>query len=81
MDINKIPVTSQVEEYRKRGYSNDDILPKTQEKRNMGLMNYFTLWMGSVHNIPNYLAVGVFLIMGRKHFSRSLTKLRMIRLS
>lgn len=63
MDINKIPVASQVEEYRKRGYSNDDILPKTQEKRNMGLMNYFTLWMGSIHNIPNYMAVAVFLVM------------------
>lgn len=63
MDTNMIPTTSQVEEYRKRGYVNDDILPKTQERRNMGLMNYFTLWMGSIHNIPNYMAVATFLAL------------------
>lgn len=63
MDSNKIPVTSQVEEYRKNGYLNDDILPKTQEKRTMGLVNYFTLWMGSIHNIPNYMAVAGFLAL------------------
>lgn len=33
---------SQVEEYRTRGY-NDDVLPKTAEKRSMGIGNYFTL--------------------------------------
>lgn len=49
--------------YRERGY-NEDMLPKTREKRNMGTKNYFTLWMGSVHNIPNYTAVGGFLFLG-----------------
>lgn len=53
----------EVERYRERGY-NDDMLPKTPEKRNMGVKNYFTLWMGSVHNIPNYAAVGGFLFLG-----------------
>ena len=53
----------EVERYRARGY-NDDMLPKTAEKRNMGVGNYFTLWMGSVHNIPNYAAVGGFLFLG-----------------
>lgn len=53
----------EVERYRARGY-NDDMLPKTAEKRNMGVKNYFTLWMGSVHNIPNYAAVGGFLFLG-----------------
>lgn len=53
----------EVEHYRARGY-NDDMLPKTADKRNMGLKNYFTLWMGSVHNIPNYAAVGGFLFLG-----------------
>ena len=48
---------------RERGY-NDDVLPKTAEKRNMDTKNYFTLWMGSVHNIPNYTAVGGFLFLG-----------------
>lgn len=49
--------------FKKRGY-NDDLLPKTKEKRHMSTMNYFTLWMGSVHNIPNYTAVGGFLYLG-----------------
>lgn len=53
----------QVERYMQRGY-NEDVLPKTKAKRNMSLMNYFTLWMGSVHNIPNYAAVGGFLFLG-----------------
>ncbi|MBP1040778.1 putative allantoin permease [Vagococcus sp. BWB3-3] len=53
----------QVKRLRTRGY-NDDVLPKTATKRNMGTSNYFTLWMGSVHNIPNYTAVGGFLFLG-----------------
>lgn len=53
----------EVDRYRQRGY-NDDLLPKTPEKRSMGIRNYFTLWMGSVHNIPNYTAVGGFLFLG-----------------
>lgn len=53
----------EVETFRNRGY-NDDLLPKTPEKRTMGIRNYFTLWMGSVHNIPNYTAVGGFLFLG-----------------
>lgn len=46
-----------------RGY-NEDVLPKTKENRNMSAKNYFTLWMGSVHNVPNYTAVGGFLFLG-----------------
>lgn len=53
----------EVDRFRNRGY-NDDLLPKTPEKRTMGARNYFTLWMGSVHNIPNYTAVGGFLFLG-----------------
>lgn len=49
--------------FRERGY-NDDLLPKRQSERNMGIRNYFTLWMGSIHNIPNYAAVGGFLFLG-----------------
>lgn len=54
---------NQITEFKKRGY-NDDLLPKTRDKRNMGTVNYFTLWMGSIHNIPNYAAVGGFLFLG-----------------
>lgn len=49
--------------FEKRGY-NEDLLPKTSDKRNMTALNYFTLWMGSIHNIPNYAAVGGFLFLG-----------------
>ncbi len=53
----------QIKDFKERGY-NDDLLPKTADKRNMSSKNYFTLWMGSVHNIPNYTAVGGFLFLG-----------------
>ena len=53
----------QIKDFKGRGY-NDDVLPKTADKRNMSSKNYFTLWMGSVHNIPNYTAVGGFLFLG-----------------
>lgn len=62
---NDIYVTDeQLEIYRSRGYDNTDILPKKEEDRIMSTVNYFTLWMGSIHNIPNYLAVGGFLALG-----------------
>lgn len=54
----------QLDTFKQRGYVNDDILPKTEEKRNMSAMNYFTLWMGSIHNIPNYAAVAGYLMLG-----------------
>ncbi|AXY25052.1 allantoin permease [Suicoccus acidiformans] len=67
METHDLFVTQeQLERYRQRGYTNADILPKTKEKRNMNLMNYFTLWMGSIHNISNYVAVGGFLALGMK---------------
>lgn len=53
----------EVARFRERNY-NDDLLPKTEDKRNMGVKNFFTLWMGSVHNIPNYTAVGGFIFLG-----------------
>lgn len=58
-----IVAKKQLEILRKRGY-NEDLLPKIREKRNMSTLNYFTLWMGSVHNIPNYTMVGGFLFLG-----------------
>lgn len=45
------------------GYS-EDLAPVTKGQRTWNLFNYFTLWMGSVHNVPNYLAVGGFLFLG-----------------
>lgn len=49
--------------FKRRGY-NEDLIPKRGTQRNMSMKNYFTLWMGSVHNIPNYTAVGGFLFLG-----------------
>lgn len=57
-------IETNIEVYQQRGYKNEDILPKSPEKRNMGALNYFTLWMGSIHNIPNYAAVVGFLLLG-----------------
>lgn len=54
----------QLNKYRERGYKNEDILPKTAEKRDTSALNYFTLWMGSIHNIPNYAAVVGYLLLG-----------------
>lgn len=49
--------------YRARGY-HEDLLPKESNKKDWKAFNYFTLWMGSVHNVPNYVAVGGFFILG-----------------
>lgn len=54
--------------FKTRGY-NDDLLPRTKSQRNMSIGNYFTLWMGSIHNIPNYAAVGGFLFLGLSPFN------------
>lgn len=58
----------EIEEFRERGYENEDVLPKPEEKRNTSTKNFFTLWMGSIHNIPNYAAVGGFLLLGLSPF-------------
>lgn len=49
--------------FEQRGY-NKDVMPKTTSQRNNTTFNFFTLWMGAVHNIPNYTAVGGFLLLG-----------------
>ena len=51
---------AEVQKLEGRGY-NDDILPEETDKRTMGARNFFTLWMGSIHNVPNYNAVAGFL--------------------
>ncbi|MGS3059778.1 cytosine permease, partial [Escherichia coli] len=42
----------------------EDLLPQTQSPRTWKTVNYFTLWMGSVHNVPNYVMVGGFFLLG-----------------
>lgn len=64
MEKNVSQVTAQEETAMKaRGY-NEDLLPSSPKKRTMGARNFFTLWMGSIHNIPNYAAVGGFIFLG-----------------
>lgn len=41
-----------------------DVLPTREEDRKWGVGNFFTVWMGSVHNIPNYIAVGGLFAIG-----------------
>lgn len=62
-DLNNNLSNEKIEEYRAKGY-NEDLLPKPMETRTWNTFNYFTLWMGSVHNVPNYVAVGGFLFLG-----------------
>ncbi|MFS0690646.1 NCS1 family nucleobase:cation symporter [Sporosarcina sp. 179-K 8C2 HS] len=43
---------------------NDDILPTKPEERSWSIGNYASVWMGSVHNIPNYIAIGGLFALG-----------------
>lgn len=61
MKFEDVTITkAEVERLQGRGY-NDDILPEPTVARKMDVKNFFTLWMGSVHNVPNYNAVAGFL--------------------
>ncbi|MFZ0443271.1 MAG: cytosine permease, partial [Bacillus sp. (in: firmicutes)] len=51
------------EQLKKEGF-NEDILPTKPEGRNWNIGNYASVWMGSVHNIPNYIAVGGLFAIG-----------------
>ena len=51
------------EQLKKSGF-NDDILPTKPEEKDWTIGNYATVWMGSVHNIPNYIAVGALFTLG-----------------
>lgn len=39
-------------------------MPIELENRKWGMGNYFTLWMGSVHNVPAYITIGGFFALG-----------------
>src|SRR3954465_13499780 len=41
-----------------------DLMPIKLEDRKWGMGNYFTLWMGSVHNVPAYITIGGFFALG-----------------
>ncbi|WHY85162.1 NCS1 family nucleobase:cation symporter [Neobacillus novalis] len=41
-----------------------DLMPTGQEDRKWKVGNYFSLWMGAVHNVPSYLTIGGFFALG-----------------
>lgn len=41
-----------------------DLLPTKPEEREWKVGNYFSIWMGSVHNIPTYVTIGGFFALG-----------------
>ncbi|MDW0117881.1 NCS1 family nucleobase:cation symporter [Sporosarcina thermotolerans] len=51
------------EELKDLGYS-EDILPTKEEERKWSIGNFATVWMGAVHNIPNYIAIGGLFALG-----------------
>lgn len=51
------------EQLKKAGFS-EDILPTKPEDRSWNVGNYASIWMGSVHNIPNYIAIGGLFALG-----------------
>lgn len=42
----------------------EELRPKQAEERNWGVMEFTTLWMGSVHNILSYMTVAGFFVLG-----------------
>lgn len=51
------------EQLKREGF-NDDILPTKPEERSWSIGNFASVWMGSVHNIPNYIAIGALFALG-----------------
>ncbi|MGE6369408.1 cytosine permease [Planococcus kocurii] len=47
-----------------RSSINSDLLPTAVESRTWNFSNYFSVWMGSVHNIPSYVTIGGFFALG-----------------
>lgn len=43
---------------------NLDLLPIGSENRSWNFSHYFSVWMGSVHNIPSYVTIGGFFALG-----------------
>lgn len=47
--------------------TNDDLKPIIKERRTWKTVNYATLWMGIIHNIPTYATVGGLIALGFRH--------------
>ncbi|PSA90506.1 allantoin permease [Bacillus atrophaeus] len=46
------------------GLSNKDLLPLEQEQRTWKAVNFASIWMGCIHNIPTYATVGGLIAIG-----------------
>ncbi|KXZ20621.1 hypothetical protein AXI59_14435 [Bacillus nakamurai] len=44
--------------------SNEDLLPLDDEKRTWKAVNFASIWMGCIHNIPTYATVGGLIAIG-----------------
>ncbi|WP_222928821.1 allantoin permease [Neobacillus piezotolerans] len=51
------------EELKAAGFS-EDVLPTREEERKWNIGNFASIWMGAVHNIPNYIAIGGLFALG-----------------
>jgi allantoin permease len=41
-----------------------ELLPTNPEERNWKMGNYFSIWMGNIHNVPAYITIGGFFALG-----------------
>lgn len=41
-----------------------DLLPTPSEARTWKIGQFFSIWMGSVHNVPSYVTIGGFFALG-----------------
>lgn len=64
MNLGGIPLDDMNHEaFKKAGFS-EDVLPTEDKDRTWNIGNFATVWMGSVHNIPNYIAIGGLFAIG-----------------
>lgn len=52
------------EQIKEKYNINKDLLPSTEKERTWNKTNYATTWMGNVHNIPSYVTIGGFFVLG-----------------
>lgn len=43
---------------------NKELLPTKPDERNWKMENYFSIWMGNIHNVPAYVTIGGFFALG-----------------
>lgn len=64
MDNRQLAIEVDSDKIRREFNVADDLLPMSKDERKWGIGNFGTLWLGSVHNIPNYMTIGGFFALG-----------------